>query len=92
MIELRYTGLRTLQPVNVEPYIYIDSGFVTNFDAGQTGRESLTSAGGGLRFASIWGQSGMVGLAFPLSRPVAAPIYGQTASSPRILAQVAQSF
>lgn len=92
MVELRYTGLRTLQPINFEPYAYFDSGFVTNYDLGQPGRESLTSAGGGVRFATIWGQASMVGLAFPLSRPVAAPIYGQSASEPRILAQFSQSF
>jgi hemolysin activation/secretion protein len=92
MVELRYMGLRKLQPLNVEPFIFYDSGFVTNYDAGQKKRDTLSSAGGGVRFASIWGQSGVVGLAFPLTRSVAAPIYGQDADAPRIMMQMSHNF
>ncbi len=92
MLELRYMALRTLQPLNVEPFIYYDSGFVTNYDLGQKKRDALSSAGGGIRFASIWGQSGVVGFAYPLTRSVAAPIYGQDASAPRITLQMKHNF
>lgn len=92
MVELRYTGLRTMQPVNFEPFVYYDVGFVSNSDAGQAPRDSLASAGGGVRFATIWNQSGSLGLSFPLTRPVNAPIYGQAENAPRIMLQFGQSF
>lgn len=93
MIELRYTGWRTIQPVNFEPFIYYDIGFVTNQDsAGQATRESLSSAGGGMRFATIWGQTGMAGLAFPLTREISAPIWGQNNDAPRVMFQLSHNF
>lgn len=93
MVELRYTGWRTIQPVNFEPYVFYDIGIVTNEDlAGQPEHESLSSAGVGMRFATIWGQTGMAGLAFPLTREVSAPIYGQGKNSPRILLQLSHNF
>ncbi|MFZ4125982.1 MAG: ShlB/FhaC/HecB family hemolysin secretion/activation protein [Rickettsiales bacterium] len=91
-IELRYTGLRTMQPVNFEPFLYFDGGIVTNRDVGQSKRDSLTSVGGGVRFATQQGQAGILGLALPLAREVNAPNYGQGKSSPRILLQVSQNF
>jgi hemolysin activation/secretion protein len=91
-LELRYTALRTMQPVNLEPYLYYDTGYVTNRDVGQSKRDYLASVGGGVRFASLKGQSGMLGLAFPLSRSVNAPIYGQSKVGPRVLLQISQSF
>jgi hemolysin activation/secretion protein len=92
MVELRYMGLRKLQPVNAEPFIFYDSGFVTNYDSGQKKRDTLSSAGAGVRFATIWRQSGVVGLAFPMTRSVAAPIYGQDANAPRIMMQMSHNF
>lgn len=91
-IELRYTGLRILQPINFEPYIFFDGGVVRNRDVGQSEHESLTSAGGGIRFATTQGQAGLVGFAVPLTREVDAPIFGQGRSSPRIILQVSQQF
>jgi hemolysin activation/secretion protein len=92
MAEIRYHGWRTLQPINVEPFAYYDNGFVTNKDSGQSKRASLSSAGGGLRFASTTGQSGTIGLAVPLTRDAAVPIYGASASSPRLMVQIAHNF
>lgn len=92
MAELRYYGWRTMQPINVEPFFYYDIGFVTNKDSGQPPRESLSSAGAGLRFATTAGQSGMIGLAVPLTRDAAAPIYGASATSPRLMLQFAHNF
>ena len=89
-IELRYTGFRTMQPINVEPFIFYDYGFVTNEDAAQAKFDSLSSAGGGIRFASIWGQAGMLAVAVPITRESAAPTYG--IDSARILFQVAHNF
>lgn len=93
MIELRYTGWRTLQPINFEPFAFYDIGIVTNQDQfGQAEHESLSSAGAGVRFATTSGQSGMVGLALPLTRDVSAPIWGQGSTAPRIMAQLSHSF
>ena len=92
MAELRYGGWRVFQPINVEPFISYDTGFVTNKDVGQTAREGLSSASAGVRFATTAGQSGMVGVAFPLTRDVNAPIYGSDASAPRFMLQIAQNF
>lgn len=89
-IELRYTGFRTMQPINVEPFVFYDYGFVTNEDAAQANFDSLSSAGGGVRFASIWGQAGMLAVAFPITRESNAPTYGL--DSARILFQVAHNF
>lgn len=93
MVELRYTGWRTLQPINFEPYVYYDIGIVTNQDvAGQAEHESLSSAGGGMRFATTSGQAGMIGAAFPLTRKVSTPIWGQGTDSPRIMVQLSHNF
>ncbi len=93
MIEVRYTGWRTLQPINFEPFVFYDIGIVTNQDvAGQIEHESLSSAGAGMRFATTSGQSGMVGLAYPLTREVSTPIWGQGSTAPRIMAQLSHSF
>lgn len=91
-IEFRYLGLRRLQPINLEPFAFIDSGFISNEDAAQEGFESLTSVGAGIRLASDAGQSGLVGVAFPLSRNPDAPIYGLANHGPRILLQFSQQF
>lgn len=91
-LELRYHGLRKLQPINLEPFMFVDSGFVTNLDAAQEGFQSLTSIGTGVRFASNHGQSGLVGVAFPLSKNPDAPLYGLENHGPRILLQFVQQF
>jgi len=92
MAELRFTGWRALQPINIEPFIFYDAGFVTNMDVGQTAREGLSSAGMGVRFATTAGPAGMVGVALPLTREANAPIYGSDASVPRFMLQIAHNF
>ncbi len=91
-LELHYTGLRTMQPINIEPFIFIDGGVVRNHDVGQRARDSLTSAGLGTRFATESGYSGLIGAAFPLTREVGAPLYGQNDSGPRLLVQLTRQF
>lgn len=93
MVELRYTGWRTLQPVNFEPFVFYDIGFVTNQDSsGQDKRSSLSSVGAGMRFATTWGQTGMAGVAFPLTRKISAPVWGQKENEPRIMFQLSHNF
>lgn len=91
-VELRYEGWRDLHPVNLQPYIFYDSGVVINYDNGQSARDIASSAGAGMRFATSGGQAGTVGLALPLTRDVLAPVYGAGHSSPRLMLQISQSF
>ena len=92
-MELRYDGWADLEPVALSPYVFYDAGIVWNQDnAGQAKRATGTSAGLGIRANTPEGASGNVGLAWPLTRDAAAPIYGQSASSPRILLQLGKTF
>ncbi len=91
-LELRYLGFRTLQPVNFEPFLYYDIGFISNRDTGQPDYQSLASAGAGVRFATTTGQSGSITIAVPLTKDVTAPIYGGSETAPRIMLQFSQSF
>lgn len=91
-VELRYEGWRDLEQLNLEPYAYYDTGVVTNEDAGQLSRDAASSAGGGVRFATSWGQTGNLGLAVPLTHDTLAPLYGGNHSSPRIIVQISQTF
>lgn len=89
-IELRYTGVRTGQPINVEPFAFYDYGFVTNRDTAQVRFDSRSSVGGGARFVTGAGQAGMLALAVPVSTRPNTPIYGS--DSTRVLFQVSHNF
>jgi len=91
-LELRYGGWNDLQPLSLSPYAFYDIGAVWNDDITQVKRESGASAGFGVRSSSDIGMSGNIGLAWPLTREVGTPIYGQKATQPRILLQINQSF
>jgi hemolysin activation/secretion protein len=91
-LELLYSGLRTMQPINLEPFFYIDGGVVYNRDSGQSQRDSLASAGLGLRFAAKSGTSGVVSVAIPITREVNAPLYGLSSSGPRLLFKLSHQF
>jgi hemolysin activation/secretion protein len=91
-LELRYDGLRDLQSVTPQPYVFYDVGSVWNKGAGQPILQSGASAGLGLRFTTAWQQSGNIGMAWPLTRPVSVPIYGSTPYGPRLSVQFTQVF
>lgn len=91
-LELRYGGWGDLQPVSLQPYTFYDIGEVWNEGTGSVKRASGASAGLGMRFSTRWNQSGNVGFAWPLTKPIATPIYGQSTEGPRITLQVGQSF
>jgi hemolysin activation/secretion protein len=91
-LELRYGGWSDWQPVSISPYAFYDIGMVWNDDIAQLKRESGASAGFGVRASSGIGLSGNIGLAWPLTREVGTPIYGQNSTQPRILLQIGQSF
>lgn len=91
-IELRYSGWQPLDDVNILPYAFYDIGAVWNEDVAQTKHEAAASAGAGVRVLSSIGLSSNVSLAWPLTRRVATPIYGQDDNGPRINVQVGQTF
>jgi hemolysin activation/secretion protein len=91
-LEVRNGTWGALQPVSYQPYVFYDIGEVWNISATQPPRESGASAGVGVRFATIWHQSGNLGLAWPLTREITTPIYGSSVEGPRILLQVGQDF
>ena len=91
-LELRYDGWGTLKPIKLQPYIFYDVGKVWNESVGVPKRESGASAGSGIRFTTDWHQTANVGLAWPLTRDVPAPVYGAAHRGPRILLQIGQEF
>jgi hemolysin activation/secretion protein len=95
-LELRYEGLNGLmgdwRQLQLQPYGFYDIGEVWNEAVGQPKRESGASAGMGLRFVTDWHQSGNLGVAFPLTRSIVGPVYGEGNHGPRILLQISQDF
>ncbi len=90
--EVRYGGVRSLRPINLEPYAFFDYGAVYNDDIAQVKSDSASSVGVGLRFATGWGQSGNIGLAVPINHSVLAPLYGNDRYFPRFIFQLNQKF
>jgi hemolysin activation/secretion protein len=88
-IEIRYS-IGEGSPVRFQPYLFYDYGVVANASVPATHHAS--SAGGGVRFETRWRQSGNLGIAFPIGRPISTPIYGGSNKSPRLLFQATQSF
>lgn len=91
-LELRYDGWGKWHPASLQPYVFYDIGSVWNDDTGQPAHESGASAGLGLRAFSDIGISGNIGLAWPLTRSISTPIYGQGSTGPRVLLQINQVF
>lgn len=91
-LEIRYGGVRSLRPVNLEPYAFIDYGAVFNDDVNQVKSDSASSAGLGMRFATEWGQSANIGFAMPINHSQLAPLYGNDRYFPRIMMQFNQKF
>lgn len=89
--ELRYTGLDPIFGVQPVPYAFYDIGMVWNYDQDQDARASGSSGGAGVRIQSDAGISGNIGVAFPLTRTIANPIYGN-GKNPRLLLQCTYGF
>lgn len=91
--EIRYGGWRDVTDIaTLQPYAFIDSGRVWNDDANQAYMQTATSTGMGVRFATEWDQSGNLGVAFPIHRDIASPVYGMGEDGPRILLRISQGF
>lgn len=90
--ELRYAGLAPWYGVQAMPYSFYDYGVVWNDDTpDQPARAAGSSAGAGLRLQSDLGISANLGIAFPLSRDVGNPLYGN-GKNPRYLMQLGYGF
>ena len=90
-LELDYGGIYDLQPAMIVPYVFYDIGTVWSKN-GSSRQESGASAGAGLRMSTPTRTSLNLGLAWPLTREIAAPIYGEGKQGPRIQLQISQGF
>ncbi len=92
-VEIRYNGFGSDNLVNVQPYGFYDIGKVWNDAVGQPPAESASSFGVGMRFNTVWKQSGNIGLAWPIDRNINTPIYsGGSTHGPRIILQISQQY
>ena len=92
-LELRYGGLWPGRPIGLMPYAFTDIGKVWNDGTGQPSHQSGASVGFGVRASFPTGLAGNFGLAWPLTLPITAPIYGgANPRGPRLLLQISQSF
>lgn len=78
-----------LKPIAMSPYLFYDIGKVFNRDAGT---QAGASTGLGVKLGLHKGLTGDIGLAYPLTRSIATPIYGTSAAGPRILVQINNEF
>lgn len=90
-LEIRYHGLKPWGGMKLAPYGFYDIGRVYNDDAGQEKQASGSSAGFGLRVATEQGISANIGMAFPLTREIDQPLYGNE-KSPRYMLQIGYDF
>jgi hemolysin activation/secretion protein len=89
-LEFRYRGLPLWHDAQFEPYVFYDLGKVWNKDTG--GQDiSASSAGGGVRANHASGVSANLGVAWPLTRDIDEPIYGN-GKNPRLLMQLGYRF
>jgi hemolysin activation/secretion protein len=89
-LELRYLGLSMWEQVLFTPYGFYEHGAVWNKDR-QSKRETASSAGAGIYMRHQTGFSGNVGVAWPLTREISTPIYGD-GKNPRISFNVGYNF
>ena len=89
--ELRYNGIAPTHHVQPTPYGFYDLGAVWNINDPTDPYASGSSLGTGVRLATDFGLSANMGLAFPLTRPVSTPLYGN-GKSPRYFFALAYAF
>lgn len=90
-LELRYNGWSEQRALQIQPYAFYDVGMVWNRDVGQAEHATGSSAGGGVRLSMSEALINL-GVAFPLTRGIATPLYGDDTSSPRFLIQMSRAF
>lgn len=89
-MELRYLGFDRWQEISLSPYTFYDIGKVWNEDTGGID-ETGSSIGLGMRVNHSSSLAGNLGLAWPLTREISNPIYGN-GKNPRILFQLSYGF
>lgn len=91
-LELRYTNVLTVLGASLQPYAFYDIGKVWNRNDSQIETVSASSTGLGLRLDHESGLNGSLEAAFPLTKPVDNPIYGDDETAPRINIQLGYKF
>jgi len=86
-VEIQYAKFSGAQPIGVTPYAFYDIGVVWDDNTKRSG----SSAGFGQKFR-IDRVSGNLGVAFPLTRPIATPVYGGDPNGLRVLLQISSVF
>ena len=90
-LELRYSIPNDNDFFTLQPFGFYDGGVVWNNAENQPYRQSGSSAGTGIRFATLTNQSGTFGIALPLTQDISTPIYGNKKHY-RIFLQLGQEF
>jgi hemolysin activation/secretion protein len=91
-VELQYQDIPAYINTTIKPYAFYDIGKVWNKNIGQEATISASSAGLGVRLEHDSGLSGTFELAFPLTKTVDNPIYGDNKTAPRIGLQIGYKF
>ena len=88
--EMRYTGFKPYQKLGYVPYVFYDIGKVWNEDEGG---DDISAASAGLGIILEYDQkvSADFGLAWPLTKPIDEPQYGDD-ENPRLLMQINYGF
>ena len=90
-IEMRYFGLDAVGGMTAVPYGFYDAGAVFNEDRTQEKSQSASSAGVGVRLISDTGATANLAAAFPLTRSISAPLYGEN-YGPRFMFELGYGF
>lgn len=90
--ELRYRGWDMGEAARFSPYVFYDIGKVWNDAPGLDPTRSASSAGFGLRMTTDIALAGEIGLAFPLTKSVDTPLYGNNGKNPRLIFSISQAF
>jgi hemolysin activation/secretion protein len=90
-VELRYIGLGIINGVTFVPYSFYDAGAVFNDDRTQEKSQSASSAGFGVRFATESQATANLSAAFPLTRSISNPLYGED-YGPRYMFELGYGF
>ncbi len=92
-VEIRYDAFAHERMFSFQPYGFYDIGKVWNDAVGQIPQQSASSFGTGVRFNTMWEQSGNLGLSWPIDQDIATPVYGYSSMrGPRIMLKISQQF
>jgi hemolysin activation/secretion protein len=89
-LEVNYYGMTPYQSIRSIPFAFYDMGKTWNEDTNSE-NYSASSAGLGIKLSNESGLSGTLGIAWPLTRRIENPIYGN-GKNPRILGQLSYRF